>query len=440
MMHDTSERAIVGCLMADEHVGDELADRLSGSQFDDPTLGAIFDHLIGMRSQGRSYRDPSVCVAELKRAKIGKLSLFDASGGHSGLTSLADERCSEASVGYHAQAVIANYRRRALIDILRKARNQFDADASADADQILSWIESEVSTVAAAGGKQSFTMLGELMSDLADNMVESRSKQQQLGVPTGFPVFDELTGGYFPGEITVIGAWTSIGKTSFAMQTAMHAATARRPRAALIISLEMKQLQMAHRVAASELGIDVGQLRSGTHSERDEQSVRGYAANVAEIPLGIHLARNATVPKIRSVAQAFRAKHGLDLLVVDYLQLITATPTRKDRRLEVEQISADLKTLAMEFSIPIVSLSQLNRDDEGKGKPSVKSLRESAAIGQDADAVWFIHRENRQATDALLLVDKNRQGPAFPHKMTYEGARFKFHEIVEFAEFAEFAP
>tara|TARA_R110002073_G_scaffold332412_2_gene518470 strand:- start:15677 stop:17023 length:1347 start_codon:yes stop_codon:yes gene_type:complete len=420
-----AEREIAGILMRHPEMCEVVGSRLFASeQFLDKNLGKAVDYLVDAFAAGVPIGEVTAVVGELRKA-----GLLDGIGGKEGVLKILHfAPATTAHLDYNISQVVSLHRKRLQAGIATELSHR-SHDVSSDARDDAAWAEARLSAIHADNRDESAMMLSDLMGSLADQMESDLGKSQQMGVPTGFSTVDEATGGYFPGEITVLGAWTSIGKTAFALQTAMFAARASDPRSVLMLSLEMREFQIAHRIAASELGLSTIDLRSGSYDSRDVDAVRSFAEQSTNVRLGIYPARRAPVRQIRSLSKIFRANHGLDLLVVDYLQLIEPENRRADRHVQVQQISNDLKSLAMELNIPVLALAQLNREGEGTAKPTTKNLRESAGIGNDADSTWFIHRPTRQSTEAELIVDKNRQGPPFTMPMRYDGSRFTFHAV-----------
>ncbi len=203
---------------------------------------------------------------------------------------------------------------------------------------------------------------------------------------------------------------------------------AQNDKSVLVVSLEMDALQLAHRVVAAQLNLPLIDLRTGNYDTTDTTKVREYAVKITDLPYGIMPARRATMAQIRGIARSRKATHGLSLLLVDYLQLIAPTDARRPRHEQVTQISHDLKSLAMELDIPVIALAQLNRQSESdESLPKLSHLRESGAIEQDADSVWFLHR-GRDSNDAQLIIEKQRQGMRGTVRLCFDGPRCVFAE------------
>ena len=203
----------------------------------------------------------------------------------------------------------------------------------------------------------------------------------------------------------------------------------------LVLSLEMKELQLAQRIAAGQIGVSLVNQRTGNHTSEDSQKIRDYANYHRDTKLMIKPARKATAAQIGGYSRAVKATVGLDLLVIDYLQLISPRDRRAMRAEQVTEISNEIKTLAIELDIPILSLAQLNRQGEGEA-PKLSHLRESGSIEQDADAVWSLHRE-RDSQQTQFIVEKNRQGPRGVFEMVFDFAKCEFHEpcVAEHPEY-----
>lgn len=413
-----AERSLLGGVLVDPSTLDRVCEITTGSHFASKTLGRTFDHVADLYAGGVAVGDVTVLAAELRKA--GSL---DDLGGIGGLASLIRDVPHSANVEYHAREVRRLYQCRRLHELA----GRITADASerdADPAAIAAMIDAATHTVATDTSSH-VTTLSDAMARLADRLETDRDQEEIGGVTTGIDSLDLMTGGVLPGELTVIGARTSIGKTAFGMQMAMDAASG--GARTLVASLEMQELQLAQRIAASRLGLSLIDQRTGEITQADVERVRDYASECRSVPLFIMGARRAKMAQIRGVARATKSVSGLDLLLVDYLQLIAPSDPRKPRYEQVTEISSELKSLAMELDVPVVALAQLNRQGENE-KPKLSQLRESGAIEQDADSVWFLHRASREASDASLIVAKQRQGKVGEIPLRFNGERCQFTE------------
>jgi len=248
------------------------------------------------------------------------------------------------------------------------------------------------------------------------------TERQELvtGIACGFPQFDELTAGLQPSELVILAARPSMGKTALALNICSHAAL-HLHRTVGIFSLEMSHQQLFLRLLCSEGQIDAHRLRTGRVSRDQWQSVIKIYGSLAEAPIFIDDTAGIGILEMRAKARRLKREHGLDLLVVDYLQLMRGRGSYDSRQQEISDISRSLKELAKELQIPVLALSQLSRAPEqrsGDHRPQLSDLRESGAIEQDADVVMFLFREELYKRDdptiegkAELIIGKQRNGP-----------------------------
>ncbi len=265
------------------------------------------------------------------------------------------------------------------------------------------------------------------MAEIRDLLDANLDRLEQLyeqgdsitGTPTGFLDLDELLSGLQPNNLVVVGARPAMGKTSFALGMVAHAAMqAQRP--VLFFSLEMSQLEISQRILCSEARVDASRVRNGKLNEDDWSRISHGVGRLAEAPVWIDDNPNTTVMEIRAKARRLKSRVGdLGLVIVDYLQLMTGRSGAESRQVEVSEISRGLKILARELECPVVALSQLSRQLEGRTdkRPMLSDLRESGSIEQDADVVMFLYRDEVYDTDspdigtAEILVAKHRSGP-----------------------------
>jgi replicative DNA helicase len=266
-------------------------------------------------------------------------------------------------------------------------------------------------------------------------MLEEHPGRALTGVPTGFVDFDKMTHGLGRGALYIVAGRPGMGKTSFALNIASHVAIRERKTVG-IFSLEMGQQELALRILCAEADIDFSRLRTGHLSQQQWMKTLQKMSEISKAPLYIDDSASPTLLEVSSKARRLRAEKGLELLVVDYLQLMQAGGRFENRNLEISAITRAMKQLAKELEIPVVLLSQLSRAPERRGsdhKPQLADLRESGAIEQDADLVAFVYREevyNREdpALKGLadLIVAKHRNGETGEIKLVFKGETTRF--------------
>ena len=421
-----SERLLLASVVIDPTKLAESTAAVTGVQFLDRDLGRVYDHLGDLHAAGVAITDLKVLTTELKKAE-----LLDAVGGLPGIASLVNSVPTSSNAMYHAREVERQYQLRRLSSLGSKITNLV-AEPDAVPSEIAETIQAQLLSVPS---KDRVDSLPSIMLELASSIENDLKREKVAGVETGIYSLDRFTGGLMPGELIVLGARTSIGKTALGTQIALDVAKV--GHSTLLVSLEMAHHQLAQRIAASELDLSLTDQRTGYCTTADVERIREYAESAQDTPLYLLAARRANMARIRGIARSHKSVHGLDLLLVDYLQLISPSNPRQSKYEAITEISADLKTLAMELECPVIALAQLNRCGEGEA-PKISHLRDSGAIEQDADGVWLLHRA-RDSADTTLIVAKQRQGPLGELSLRFDGARCRFEESSPVDVFDEYA-
>ena len=387
LMDVDAERKIIGCMMLNPSCTDRIAHQLLASHFHDAELRNVFDVMILMHGVRRDVSDLGQVSRELKAE--GKR--FNAST----LAKCADSVATSQHIQYYADKVIACAQRRVIDRAILDAKRDL-SNASMTPAQIASNLEGRMSQTSDTrdDGIQEFD---EVMTTSLASMQAAESSPEAV-VSFGFPSLDNQFGRLFPGDLCIVGARPGVGKSKFSEQVAMH--NGRQGRRVLIVSIEMQHEKYGSRALLSHAGIDGRKLRTGKpFSESEWTRLRDAGKHIENLPIGVQFRRKKqTVATIRSLAKMYQGRHGdLKLLVVDYLQLIRAENPQSPRYEQVTQISADLKSLALELNVPILAMCQLNRSAANE-KPTMSQLRESGSIEQDADQVILLHRPEMQVS------------------------------------------
>ncbi len=414
-----AERAVLGGILRSNDAVNRVVELLAPDDFYQPGHRAIYAAMLDLSERGAPI--DVITLAEALRVQ-GRL---DDVGGRAGLTALADATPTAVGIETHARPV----RDRAL---LRRAISAAQAviargyEDPGEVDDFLDQAERSVFELSERRVRPSFVATRDLVRE-AFRVVEERAESGNptTGVPSGFRVLDEMTGGLQPGDLVIIAGRPAMGKTAFALNLAGHVAL-RQQRGVAVFSLEMSREQLVMRMLCAEAKVDAGRLRSGFLSERDWRELTRHASRLSEAPLFIDDTPALTVLETRAKARRLTAERPLGLLVVDYLQLMRGPDQGGERReQEISEISRGLKALAKELSVPVVALSQLNRGLEMRDekRPKLSDLRESGAIEQDADLILFLYRDavykNREwreanpdkVGDAEVIIGKQRNGP-----------------------------
>ena len=363
-------------------------------------------------------------------------------GGASYLGDLSEKIPTAANIEYYAKIVHQKYILRKLIrsatEIVSKA-----SSAQEDIEDIIDFSEKTIFSIAENQIKPSFHSLKVILKSTFKDIEKLYEKKQLVtGVPTGFTDLDAMTSGFQPSDLIIVAGRPSMGKTAFCLNIAQNAACeAKIPTA--IFSLEMSKEQLAIRMLCSEARVDNHKLRSGFIAESEWGKLAMGAGKLAETDIFIDDTPGLAVFEMRAKARRLKAEHGLGMVVVDYLQLMSGSKNRSDsREQEISEISRSLKALAKELHVPVVALSQLNRrvEDRVDKRPHMADLRESGAIEQDADVILFIYREEVYHPDseeakgkAEIIIGKQRNGPTGEVKLAFinEYTRFENYSYRE---------
>lgn len=360
-------------------------------------------------------------------------------GGSQYLMSLAEAVPTAANVMYHASIV----RGKALLRELIRAGTSIVSscyEESEPTETVLDFAEQRIFEVSKDRIRPSFRPIKSILKSTFEDIERLYSRKGHVtGVPTGFSDLDDLTGGFQHADLIVIAGRPSMGKTSFALSIALHAAMEERIPTA-IFSLEMAMSHLVQRMLCAEARVEAYRLRTGRLGDKDWPKLTTAAGRLSEAPIYIDDTPSMNVLELRAKARRVKAEHGIALLTIDYLQLLKGGGRFESRQQEMTEICRSLKSLAKELDIPIVALSQLSRAVEAREtkRPQLADLRESGAIEQDADLVAFIYRpgyykalqspEERENYEAEIIVAKQRNGPTDTVPLIFRREYMRFED------------
>lgn len=356
-------------------------------------------------------------------------------GGASYLTELIENVPAAGNAVYYAGLVNGKAILRGLIHAADDIAELGFSDPD-NIDEVLDQAEKKVYSVTNSTTTQKFKTIGNSLTEAWERFEHLSANQGEIrGVPTGFTALDSLLAGFQKSDLIILAARPSMGKTTFALDLARNAAL-KFGAGVGIFSLEMSDQQLVDRMLAAEAGVDSWKLRTGKLKNDDEfEAVQAAMARLSEATIYIDDQPGNNILKMRSAARRLHNEHGLDLLIVDYLQLMHPTATKASDSMvqQVTEISRSLKTLARELDVPVLALSQLSRAVEQRGgKPRLSDLRDSGSIEQDADVVMFIHREDKLNKEserpniAEILVEKHRNGPVGMAELYFDEKHVRF--------------
>ncbi len=425
-----AEESLLGAMLLSRDAIAVAIERCSVGDFYKPSHGHVFSAVVSL--YGRGEPADAVTVAE----ELRRSGVLEDMGGSAMLVALQANTPAISSAARYARIVEENALLRRLIGVAQEIA-EIGYGLPEDVTDAVDRAETLVFDVAQRRTTDSVAPLQDLLSRSLDRLEELYGRDESItGVPTGYQDLDEMLAGLQPSNLVVVGARPSMGKTAFALGMASHAAAQGTP--VLFFSLEMSHLEIAQRVLCAEARVDATRMRNGRLVENDWSKISHAIGRLGNSPLFIDDNPNVTVMDIRAKARRMKAREGLGLVVVDYLQLMTGRNNAENRQVEISEISRGLKILARELSIPVVALSQLSRGLESRSdkRPMLADLRESGAIEQDADVVMFIYRDevyNHDSSDqgsAEILVAKHRNGPTGSVQLAFVGHYARFANMA----------
>jgi replicative DNA helicase len=411
-----AELALLGACVIDQTVLVTATEICSGADFHDPELGQLFDAFWCLNEAGIPLHDAAVLVSELRRLRIPEAVRSP--------VFLAKLFVDGEVHAHHAVFYARQVKRAATLRRLQSLGLQLAtriADPAADPGDIAAWIDAQLSGLG-HHVEDPPRRVDELATDL---LAELRQPSHEGAIFTGLRSHDIVAGGWMPGELIILAARPGVGKTSLAMQIAQHNAVKGRP--VLFVSLEMTGRELAARLLCGLSGVDSRRLRAGRLDAANLSAIERASVEIGGVPLRVWAPPMATLARIRAMAKRDAAASGLALLVVDYLGLVRPADPKRPRHEQIGEVSAGLKALAKELSVPVLSLSQLNREADGN-EPRLSHLRDSGSIEQDADVVLFIHREDEDKTAAKLIVAKHRHGDTGVVHLAWDAARTRYED------------
>ncbi len=412
--HDLeAEEALLGAMLLSRDAIADAVNLIRPEHFYRPAHAHVYEAVCSLYSKGEPA--DAVTVA----AELNRLGLADKVGGNATLVKLQTGTPASANAAKYANIVHEAAVLRKLIEVGGEIVD-LGYEGSDDVTKTVDSAEAMVYRLAADRMDDTTASLAELLPANLER-IEKLYEQGDVitGTPTGYKDLDEITSGLQPSTLVVVGARPSVGKTSFALGMAAHAAI-RAGKPVLIFSLEMSQLEISQRILCAEARVDASRVRTGKLTDQDWIGISNALGHLAEAPIWIDDNPAVTIMEIRGKSRRLRSQTGdLGMIIVDYLQLMTGRRTAENRQVEVSEISRGLKILARELECPVVALSQLSRSLETRGdkRPILADLRESGSIEQDADIVMFLYREEiykpetKDAGTAEVLVAKHRTGP-----------------------------
>ncbi|WP_339755406.1 replicative DNA helicase [uncultured Winogradskyella sp.] len=443
------EEVVLGAMMIDKKGVDEVIDILSPEAFYRDGHKHIFEAIFKLFENSEPV-DLLTVSSQLKKDE--KLDLV---GGDFYLISLTQRVSSSAHIEFHARIILQKYIQRSLIKISNEIIEEA-YDETKDVFDLLDHAEAKLYEVTQGNVKKSTESAQSLVIQAKKKIEEISNKEGMSGIPSGFDKLDRLTSGWQPSDLVIVAARPGMGKTAFTLTMARNVAVNSNIPVAFF-SLEMSSVQLITRLISSETGLSSEKLRTGKLEKHEWEQLNVKVKTLEKAPLFIDDTPSLSIFDLRAKARRLASQYGIKMIMIDYLQLMTAGGSQKggNREQEISTISRNLKALAKELSIPVIALSQLSRAVETRGgskRPLLSDLRESGAIEQDADIVSFIYRpeyykidewddEERSPTEGQgeFIVAKHRNGGLESIRLKFIGHLGKFDNLDDFdTPFGEF--
>jgi len=428
------EEAVLGAIMLDKDGLPSVIEILKKESFYVPAHQEIYEVMLSLFEKSQPI--DLLTVHEM----LKKIDKIDEVGGINYLMELTNKVASAANVEFHARIVVQKYIQRELIRVSTKTIKDSFED-SLDVFELLDESEKGLFEITDKNLNTGFERVGVIARKAQDEITAAGQNSDGLtGIPTGFTELDKMTSGWQRSDLIILAARPGMGKTAFALSLAQNAANA--GKAVAIFSLEMSNLQLVQRLIAMDSEIDSHKLRNGQLEDYEWEKLHASVEKMTDVNIFVDDTPGINIFELRAKCRRLKNNHNIEMILIDYLQLMNAAPNkgRSNREQEISQISRALKGLAKELDVPVISLSQLSRAVETRGgdkRPQLSDLRESGAIEQDADIVTFIYRPDYYDLDedfdapkdeAEIIISKHRNGSLGSVKLRF---------IPQFVKFAE---
>lgn len=423
-----AERTVLGAILIENEAFHHAAEVLKENDFYRDAHRRIYAKMAALSARG-----DAIDLVTLKE-EVSRAGELDKVGGVGYLSSLVEGVPRATNVAYYSKIV----KDKSVLRNLISAANRISQSCFGDVEEtqmVLDEAEKSIFEIAEGAIRSGFEPVSEIVKKTFKQIDELSEKRELVsGIPTGFVEFDEMTSGLQRSDLVIVAARPAMGKTSLCMNIAQHVGLKTNGTVG-VFSLEMSKEALVLRMLCGEARVDMHKLRSGFLSERDWAKLVQSVSDLSQAKVFIDDTPSISVMEMRAKARRLKLEYGLDLLVVDYLQLMQGRGRFENRTQEIASISRALKGLAKELNVPVVALSQLSRAPESRGdhRPQLSDLRESGALEQDADVVVFIYREEEYSATpdnrgiAEIIIGKQRNGPTGVIKMAFikEYTRFE---------------
>ena len=425
-----AEQSVIGSMILNKEIIATLAHLLAPEDFYMPAHAEMYEAILELFNV-----DKPIDVVTLT-AQLELRGTFDKIGGLGYLVEVANSVPTAANYRHYTKIVAEKSVLRKLINAAGEITRVSYAGED-DVEDILELSEKKIFEILEKRDLQGFVHIDDVLSANFQNLLELFAHPEKLtGVPTGFSRLDSILGGLQKGNLVLVAARPAMGKTSFALNLAQHAAQKKKEPVA-IFSLEMSKEEITNRLWSAETMVDVGKVQNATLSDREWEQLAEGMEILAKEPIYIDDSGGSTVSEMRTKCRRLKREKGLGLIIIDHLQLMRTQRRNENRQQEIAEISRTLKILAKDLNVPIVLLSQLNRASETRAgnKPVLSDLRESGAIEQDADVVMLLYREDYYNKDterpgiAECIIAKHRNGATGTVELKWQAEFTRFKDL-----------
>ena len=434
--HKESEQALLGCLLNSEYSSEtwvEISLMLSANDFYMPAHKVLFEAVDFLDKKGSKV--DAVTVADY----LNKDKQLEKIGGVNYLKELIDQITSPSYMISYAKIIKEKSQMRKVISIFQEGVNKTYEQDFSDFGDFINDLEGKFYELHSPDKEASLQKMSSFLSETIDRLEAlSEQKSKIIGVPTGFLELDDKTSGLHPGELSIIAARPSMGKTALGLNIALHASLKENKKVAFF-SVEMSKETIMFRLLSLLTKVPLSNLRSGNLNEQQWSQLMSFTDQLEKCPLFINDMSGVSPYDIRSQARHMKIKTGLDLIIVDYLQMMSLKGRTESREREVSEMSRTLKSIAKELKVPVVSLAQLNRGVESRSnrRPLLSDLRESGSIEQDSDVIMLMYRDgyynsNTPEPDVTeIIIGKQRNGPTGLIKLKWKPQFGAFEDYVD---------
>lgn len=435
-----AEESVLGGILLDPDALDRIIEVMSAADFYRDAHRTIFETMLALSERGEPIDLITLSDALKARGQLPQI------GGATFLAELGDKVPSAANVAHYARIVRDKAVLRSLIRVSGEIVGRC-YDSQDDIEQFLDEAERLIYDVSEQRIRPAFFKVGDMIMDTIKTVEQLYERKEMVtGVPTGFLDLDQKTAGLQPADLVIIASRPSMGKTAFALNIAQYVALQTNATVG-VFSLEMAKEQLVMRLLCAEARVDNAKVRAGYLAERDFPRLAMAAGRLAEAPIFIDDTPGLNVLELRAKARRLKREHDLGVVIVDYLQLMRGLDQKQENRVqELAEISRGLKALAKELQVPVVALSQLNRQVETRGdkRPIMSDIRESGSIEQDADVILFLYRDEMYHADsadegtAEIIIGKQRNGPIGTVRLAFRSEYTRFENLAgNFADVAD---